>query len=145
MDSKGYTVRCQTGKSTLTVRLKQFFLNGITKKSVLYLLGRRSCDVIWFLIFQVLQSRSGMDSSCSDVGDGPARLSLSLVSYGSDVEDADAVLDLSNVSEIEASNRSIIPDRSIGLGQSSTTLRFGIPDEEDLILSVAQQMGLSGS
>ena len=69
-----------------------------------------------------------MDSSCSDVGD--PRLSLSLVSYGSDVDDPDAALDMSNVSGIEAVDPSIIQSSNFGLGHSSTLLSC-VPDIED--------------
>lgn len=81
-----------------------------------------------------------MDTSSSEVGDVSDRLSLSLVSYSSDVEDPDLPTD----SPINASSHTLICEPA-----TDVTLKSGIPSsystEDELIKAVANKLGLSGS
>ncbi|KAJ1529515.1 hypothetical protein ONE63_006288 [Megalurothrips usitatus] len=80
-----------------------------------------------------------MDSSCSEVGDGSARLSLSLVSYGSDDEDVDPIIAISN-----RSSETLMPDLHIDVSQPTGCTLPSSADENEFIMCVAEQLGLSG-
>lgn len=82
-----------------------------------------------------------MDTSCSEAEEASGQLSLSLVSYGSDIEDVDAsVAAIDN----QCSDTLVPPcvgDTTQGTSSISST---SISEEEELIAEVASQLGLSG-
>lgn len=82
-----------------------------------------------------------MDSSFSEAEEGTGRLSLSLVSYGSDIGEADSSI----TSVTNQSSDTLTPyvkgDVTQGASYSTST---SSSEEDDLIASVASQLGLSG-
>ncbi|XP_026284508.1 uncharacterized protein LOC113210609 [Frankliniella occidentalis] len=78
-----------------------------------------------------------MDSP--DAADDCGRLSLSLVSYGTDEEDVDSITAVENSSDTLIPD--ILTDSTQKVGHVAVTT---FTDEEDLISSIASQLGLSG-
>ncbi|XP_034249787.1 uncharacterized protein LOC117650449 [Thrips palmi] len=82
-----------------------------------------------------------MDSSLSEPEEGTGRLSLSLVSYGSDIEEADSSI----TAAVNQSSDTLVPHAvgDVTVGLSSTPISSS-SEEEEMIASVASQLGLSG-